>query len=87
MRVSGGLDRRFLLEGEDIVEHALDTAPLEPVIGDEPGVPEQLAQPEAEPRVDPDLAPLEGLLERDQALIQDLQALATVENRVHALKT
>ena len=84
---SGRFAGSIRLEGEDVVEHPLDSPPLEPVVGDQTGVAEQLPKLEAEWCVDPQLASLERLLEEDQALVEDLQTLPPIEHLVHRLKT
>jgi hypothetical protein len=84
---SGRFAGSILLEGEDVVQHPLDAPPLQPVVGDEAGVAEQLPKLEAERSIDAQLASLERLLEEYQALVQDLEALPPIEHLVHRLKT
>lgn len=82
-RFAGGV----LLEREDVVQHPLHPPALEPMAGDEARMSEELAELEAEACVNPQLAPLERLFEKHQALVEDLETLPPVEHLVHRLKT
>jgi len=61
------LAEQLRLKGEDVVEHPVDAPALEPMIGDDPGVLEVVAQRRAKRTVDARLA-------ADLRLFQKLQA-------------
>ena len=71
--------QRLFLEGEDVVQHPLDTPPFEPVVRDQSGPAEQPPQFVGKRGVDPHLAGFESLLENDQALVENLQPLPPLE--------
>jgi hypothetical protein len=62
-----------LLELEDLVEHAVDSASLEPVVGYEVGFAEQQPEPARERTVNPRLTVLERPLEDGKAGVQHVQ--------------
>jgi hypothetical protein len=58
------------LEREDIVQHAVDPAAFEAVVGDQPTVAEKVPEAKAEPAVDPYLALGKLVLQQLEATVE-----------------
>ena len=57
------------------------------MVGDEPGLAEQLAEPETERRVDPQLALLERFFEEGEALVEEQEAVSSIHHLIQRLKS
>ncbi len=64
------LAEKLRLQREDVVQHAVDTASLHPVVGDDPGSLEMAAQQFAERAVDAGLSVHLRLFEQLEASVQ-----------------
>src|SRR5215831_349445 len=64
------LAEQLRLQREDVIQHAVDAAPLEPVLRDDPRMLERAPQRRTQRSVDADLALHLSLLEDLQAAIQ-----------------
>src|SRR6266480_6664460 len=78
------LPEQLRLKGEDVVEHAIDSPPLEPVVRDHPGVLELAAERGPQRSIDPGLTSDLRFLEQLQAPIER-ELLRPVSSQVHAV--
>ena len=81
------LTEQLGLQRENVIEDAINPPALEPVIGYQAGVAEQLTELQTECRVDAELAAFQGFLEHHQAEVEDLEAMPALQGLVHSLKT
>lgn len=68
--VLGLLTEQLRLQGEDVVQHAVDAPPLQPVVGDDAGVLEVAAKRGPQRAVDARLTADLGLFEQLQAPVE-----------------
>lgn len=68
--VLGRLPEQLGLEGEDVIEHAVDAATFEAMVGDDPGALEMAPKRASERPVDPGLPPHLRIFEHLQATIE-----------------
>ncbi len=78
------LPEQLRLEREDVVEHAIDPPPLEPVISDHAGVLELAAERDPQRSINPGLTSDLRFLEKLEAPIKR-ELLCPVSSQVHAV--
>lgn len=78
------LAEQLSLQREDVVEHAIDPATLQTMVGDDAGQVEVASQPEPKRTVDPRLAAHLGLFEELKAAVQR-QLPRPVRPNVHSV--
>ncbi len=82
--VLGFLAEQVGLEGEDVIENAVDPASLEPVLGEQPGALQVTPQRHSQRSVDPRLAADLRLLEKLEAAVEG-KLPRPVSGQVHSV--